>query len=204
MVVGVDFDNTLINYDDVFFCRAVDLGLVKDVPILQKRQVRDQLRLLPDGETWWQRLQAYVYTKGMAQARLIKGVNDFFAACQQKGIQTYIISHKTEYSEFDQDRLSLRQAALGWMKTNGFFDPTGLGLSTTQVYFESTRAAKIERIKFLRCTHFIDDLEEVFLEKIFPAGVDRILYAPQEVSSLPSDIKVFNSWEKIHGHIFRA
>ena len=42
-----------------------------------KRALRDTIRLLPDGELAWQRLQGRVYGAGMASARLIDGVDRF-------------------------------------------------------------------------------------------------------------------------------
>ncbi|MBI3723314.1 aminoglycoside phosphotransferase family protein, partial [bacterium] len=44
-----------------------------------------------------------------------------------------------------------------------------------RIFFEDTRAAKIARIRAVGCTHFVDDLEEVFLEADFPEHVERHL-----------------------------
>ena len=54
-------------------------------------------------------------------------------------------------------------AALGFMRKYGFFDEDILNLSVDSVYFEMTREEKVKRIESLQCTHFIDDLEEIFL-----------------------------------------
>ena len=60
------------------------------------------------------------------------------------------------------------------MEQQGFFDPKGLNLKRENVYFESTREEKVARIGFLKCTHFIDDLEETFDEPDVAArGPDR-------------------------------
>jgi hypothetical protein len=48
------------------------------------------------------------------------------------------------------------------------------------VYFEGTRTEKIARIVALGCTHFIDDLEEVFDDPAFPSGVERLLLTMTE------------------------
>lgn len=202
MVVGVDFDNTLVNYDSVFFHRALELGLVKDGPVLDKRQLRDMVRLLPEGELLWQQLQSYVYTEGMGQAHLIDGVKDFLISCQRQGVQTYIVSHKTIFSTVAIQKINLREIALDWMSTNGFFNPEVLGLNKSQVYFESTRREKIEQIRQLGCTHFIDDLQEVFLEDEFSWGVKKILYSPGFEKPAREDIVVVNSWKKIYEYFF--
>ena len=75
------------------------------------------------------------------------------------------------------------------MTSQGFFGSGGLGFSEDQVFFEGTRDAKIERIRTLGCTHFIDDLEEVFLEASFPPDVEKFL---------------FDSWPPLHEHFFAA
>ena len=202
MVIGVDFDNTILNYDAAFFYRALELGLISNGQGKHKRELRDQVRLLPDGEILWQQLQSYVYTQGMAKAYLIDGVKDFFVSCKQAGIQTYIVSHKTQYASLAPEKINLRQIALDWMGINGFFKSDVLGLDVSEVYFESTRSEKIGRIKTLGCTHFIDDLQEVFLESAFPLGVEKILYAPDSQRALGKDIIVLDSWKSIYEYFF--
>ncbi|MDE2223598.1 MAG: hypothetical protein KGK03_11070 [Candidatus Omnitrophica bacterium] len=202
MIIGVDFDNTLVNYDMAFSHRASELGLISLDRGQHKRELRDRIRLLPDGEKLWQQLQSYVYTQGMAQARLIDGVEDFFAFCQHRDIKVYVVSHKTEHASFAPKEMNLQQIALAWMRANGFFYPGTLGLDLTQVYFESTRAEKIRRIQMLNCTHFIDDLQEVFLEGDFPSGVKKILYAPTPTEALGEDIMIFEDWKGINDYLF--
>lgn len=193
-VIGIDFDNTLINYDEVFFNHALSLNLIGPETNKNKKDVRDKIRLLTDGEIIWQKIQAFVYGQGIAQACLNEGVETFLKTCAQQEIKVYVISHKTEYSPFDAHKINLRQVALDWMKANGF--------NKAQVYFESTRAQKIERIKSLKCTHFIDDLPEVFLEDGFPSGTKKILYAPGFEAPPRDDIAVAGSWKKIHEYFF--
>jgi hypothetical protein len=200
--VGIDFDNTLINYDEVFFNHALSLNLIGPQTRKNKKDVRDQIRLLADGEIIWQKMQAFVYGRGIAQASLNQGVEDFLKTCVQQGIQVYVVSHKTEFSRYDADQVNLRQAALDWMSANRFFSSGGMGLHRTQVYFETTRSQKIGRLQSLGCTHFIDDLEEVFLERNFPDGIEKILFSPQAVSGSSGDMKVFQSWGRIYEYFF--
>ena len=203
-IVGVDFDNTLVSYDDIIHKVAVQQGLITSGMKKSKKDIRDRIRQLPDGEMKWQRLQAIVYGSRMEEARLIDGVQTFFEFCKLYKVRVYIISHKTEFAKFDETRTNLRAATLTWMRINSFFEADGFGLSQENVYFESTRREKIERIKHLRCTHFIDDLEETFLENSFPTNVEKILYAPHmQHSSLPG-VRVFTTWEEISDYFFDA
>ena len=88
------------------------------------------------------------------------------------------------------------------MNDHRFFDRDGLGLSREDVFFENTRSDKIERMKILRCTHFIDDLEEIFLETSFPTSVQKILYAPRGATSSVSGIRSAATWSEIGECIF--
>jgi hypothetical protein len=176
MRIGIDFDNTLIDYDRVFLDAARELGLVPRDFAGSKRAVRDAIRLLPDGELTWQRLQGHVYGAGIGGAVPFAGAGAFLRRCAQDEVTIFIVSHKTRFGHFDPARVDLREAARGWMTAQGFFR-AGQGLPGDHVYFEDDREHKLARIAALGCTHFIDDLEEVFADPRFPAGVRRILLA---------------------------
>lgn len=200
--IGIDFDNTIVGYADIMHTTALKWGFIKPDLEKNKKEIRDRIRALPDGETAWQKLQAYVYGKVMNHAVLVEGVSEFFCACKSAGIPVSIISHKTEYAKMDEDDINLRDAAFLWMKNNHFFEPDGLGLSRDCIYFESTRQEKIDRIKQLGCTHFIDDLEETFLEESFPAHVEKILLSPQGTNINVKNLRVCQSWDQINDYLF--
>lgn len=201
IVLGIDFDNTLVNYDDVIYRRALQEGLITPNMGRNKKNIRDKIRKLPNGEFKWQKLQAFIYGQGIHDAMLFEGVKPFFDACRKSAISVVIISHKTEFASMDHDeRINLRDAAIYWMKKNRFFDKEGLGISPDRVCFESTRQGKIERIKQFGCTHFIDDLAETFLEDAFPANVEKILYAEGHPQLI--DIKACMTWEEIYEYFF--
>lgn len=180
MRIGLDFDNTIIGYSDVFLSAARERQLLApDAPCASKQAVRDAIRLLPDGEITWQRLQGFVYGRGIRGAAMFAGVDRFLRRCRAEGHAMFIVSHKTEYGHYDPEQVNLREAALGWMTEQGFFREDGYGISRGNVYFESTRAEKLRRIALLGCTHFIDDLEEVLNDPGFPPTVARILFSAE-------------------------
>jgi hypothetical protein len=174
--IGIDFDNTIISYDDVFCEMARRSGLIDATFSGRKQAVRDAIRLLPDGELAWQRLQGQVYGKGIAQARMSAGVETFLRRCRAEGCAVVVVSHKTEYGHYDPDRINLRKAALDWMTAHGLLNGEH-AIPAENVYFESTREQKLGRIVALGLTHFIDDLEEVLADPGFPPHVKRILFA---------------------------
>ena len=200
----IDFDNTITSYDKVIHEIAVHRQLIESNLEKNKKIIRDAIRKLPDGEIKWQKVQADVYGPRMAEAELIEGVQAFFNLCKEHNVKSCIISHKTEFANYDTMGINLRSAALEWMTMKGFFEQDGLGLSVGDVYFGSTRQQKINRIRQLKCTHFIDDLEETFLEDSFPIDVEKILYASHgQHSSLPS-MSVFTVWEDINNYFFNT
>ena len=203
-IIGVDFDNTLVTYDELLHTVATQRRLSPASAPKSKKSIRDYVRQLPDGEIEWQKLQAIAYGPLIKEAKLIDGVQAFFELCKRNGVKAYIVSHKTEFSRYDETRTNLRTAALGWMAANGFFRTDGLGLAHDAVFFSATRQEKIEQIRQLGCTHFIDDLEETFLEESFPVGVERILYVPHRQSETQPDMKVVTSWQEIGEYFFAA
>src|SRR5271155_5199398 len=111
MRIGIDFDNTLIDYDRVFLAAACELGLVSREFIGAKRAVRDAIRLLPDGELAWQRLEGHVYGAGLGRAVPLAGAADFLRRCAHAGVEPFIVSHKTLDGHHDPARVDLRAAA---------------------------------------------------------------------------------------------
>ena len=201
-VIGIDLDNTLVCYDELFHSTASEEALIGPRTPKSKERIRDSIRLLPDGETKWTRLQAIVYGPRMSGATAFAGSGDFLRNCARWGVPTVIVSHKTPFATLDGKQVDLRRAALAWMETKNFFDSKGCGLSPAKVFFESTRLEKIERIRALGCTHFIDDLAEVFAEPSFPPRIAKLLFAPHGATSVKDDTKVFRSWQQLNDFFF--
>jgi hypothetical protein len=202
LVIGIDFDNTLVVYDELFRRMAEERGLISAADGRSKKEVRDLVRLLPEGEIQWQRLQAAAYGPRIAEAPLAEGAAEFLRRGRQANAKIYVISHKTERAGYDETNTNLRQAATEWMRDKGLFQTGGDGLTADAVRFGATRQEKIDFIRSLGCTHFIDDLEETYQEASFPAGVEKILYAPHPPETVPPGVRVAVSWKDIGEHLF--
>ena len=202
MKIGLDFDNTVANYDVAFQGAAKESRLVDENWSGDKRELRAYIHDLPNGEKRWQRLQGQVYSRWMHQAVMMDGAAWFLHRCRVQGIQIVIVSHKTEFGHYDLKKLPLREIAKGWMKNQGFFDADGFGINESSIYFENTRAEKIQRIVSLQVSHFVDDLPEVFQEPGFPATTDKILFFP-EIETKPKEFPftVCTSWSAVSGII---
>jgi hypothetical protein len=210
MRIGVDFDNTIAGYDRLFETLAAELGLLRpgapsSGAIRGKTAVRDAVRLLPDGENHWQRLQALAYGPRIGGAELLPGVAEFFRRCRDAGLPVAVVSHKTRFAAGGEGETDLREAAIGFLRGHGFFGPAGLGLDEALVFFEPTRRDKVARIRELGCTHFIDDLPEVFAHEDFPQGVERLLLAPPPPAPAATGgalVRRFVDWRGIMGYVF--
>lgn len=195
--IGIDLDNTLINYDHVFVSQARARGLVDDEFVGSKKQLRDVVRDLPDGQTKWMALQGRVYGAHIEDATLFDGAGSFLRRCYDGHCDVYIVSHKTAFGHLDAQRINLREAALGWMHTHDFFNRSGFSINQQNVFFCSTRQEKCQRIARLGLAHFIDDLQEVFLEASFPTGVQQHLFQPHGAGQS-------RSWAEIENDIFEG
>jgi hypothetical protein len=206
MRIGLDFDNTIIGYADVFLSAAKERQLIaSDVHCVSKQAVRDAIRLLPDGEITWQRLQGFVYGRGIRGATMFAGADRFLRRCRAEGHTIFIVSHKTEYGHYDPERVNLREAALGWMAAHGFFRDDGYAIPRANVYFEGTRAEKLRRIALLGCTHFVDDLEEVLSDPEFPPEVTRILFSGEAAPTGRGwDFPVCPTWQRVESVVFNG
>ena len=195
LAIGVDFDNTIVCYDALFHKVSRERDwITADVPI-NKSDVRNYLRRIGREDDWTE-LQGYVYCARMAEAAMFPGVKEFFRACRAAGHAVSIISHKTRFP-FRGEQHDLHSAALQWLELQGFFAPEDLNLPRSQVFFELTKQAKLERIASQGCTHFVDDLPEFLAEPGFPANVRRLLFDPNDLYGEESRFERVTNWEQV-------
>ncbi|MBV9119301.1 MAG: hypothetical protein JOZ39_01230 [Chloroflexi bacterium] len=200
MRIGIDFDNTIALYDLPMHRRAVQQGWIESSTPASKRLVRDAIRLQDDGESKWRGLQVFSYGEGIAEAQAAPGALSFLKTCAAHRLPVWVVSHKTEFPNFGSSTVNLRQVASDWLQANDFFEASS-GLDPSRVYFEDTREAKIERIRRLRLTHFIDDLEETFLHRSFPRRTRQLLLSTHSPAS-PGAWTRCSSWGEIERHVF--
>ena len=195
LVLGVDFDNTIVSYDALFHKVALEQGLVPSDVEPSKTAVK---RFLCDAgqEPLWTRLQGEVYGPKMHESLPYPGVKAFFRVCRENAIPVCIISHKTRFPYLGEP-FDLHQAAKNWLESHSFYDEEGAGLAEDQVFFELTREAKVARIASCRCTHYIDDLAEVLLHPDFPSNTERLLFSPGSVPPLTEGLAAVDHWTTI-------
>ncbi|SVE24545.1 uncharacterized protein METZ01_LOCUS477399, partial [marine metagenome] len=159
MKIGIDLDNTIISYDNAFLNVAKKIGLIDQDFQGGKPEVKQEIKLLKDGEKIWQELQGQVYGKFIGQANIFPGFKRFHWRCCNQQIPVTIISHKTKYGHYDEEKISLRMSALSFLEQEGIVNKDK-NIFLQDVFFTTTRAEKIKTIKHNNFDWFIDDLQE--------------------------------------------
>ena len=195
MIIGLDFDNTIVNYDGVFHKAAVEWGLLPPKSAVTKQSVKEFM-LSKGLSDIWTRLQGYVYGVLMEKAELYDGVESLLRSCREWGIRTVIISHKTKYPVLGPE-YDLHKSAINWIINKGLLENTGYGLEENDIFFEQTKEKKFNRIASVGCSWFIDDLPEFLLDPKFPDEVNRIIFDPMNVHGSDGEILKLTSWREI-------
>lgn len=193
MRLGLDFDNTLINYDQLFHRVALDKGLIPEEILQQKNAVRDSMRERGI-EDEWTRLQGEVYGGRILEAAPYPGMLHTLKLLADKQVRMYIVSHKTRTPYIGRP-WDLHASARSWLQKHGFLDANGMDWSDCQIFFELTKQEKIARIIDLECTHYVDDLPEILA--MLPSRVEKIFFTPSQNVQVHSDWKRMSSWQEL-------
>ena len=201
--IGIDFDNTIVCYDNIFYSIALEKGYIKnDVPP-KKKIIRDIIRK-NFGEIIWQKLQLEIYGSKIIEAKPFVGVFDFILDLLKLGFDVYIISHKSQYASIDETKSKdLIKAARNWLHKYFFISLNANLFQENNVFFEPTRRMKIQRISSLGCNIFIDDLLETFLDINFPDNTRKILFSSSNFIPNKHSITQCSNWEEIRMLIFK-
>ena len=184
-LLGLDFDNTLVQYDKLFHQLALEKGLIKSSVPVNKTAIRDHLRS-QDKDEQFTFLQGEVYGLRILEAEPVEGILDILAYLHQHSVPMVLVSHKTR-TPYKGPKYDLRKAALNWLKKYNFFGESFLDWDLSNVYFEDTKPSKIARISALKCTHYLDDLPDI-IEDLDPS-IYGIWYNP----SGRKNVKALNS-----------
>jgi hypothetical protein len=202
LVLGIDFDNTLVSYDGVFHRVASDQGLITPDIGRGKDDVRSFLRSV-DREDDWTALQGEVYGAQMHLASLYEGAWEAMRRLMAAGSSIRIISHKTKFP-FKGPRYDLHEAARGFLASQGIAGAADALLEPSNVFFELTIEEKLKRIDSEKCAVFIDDLPEILTHPGFPDHVRPVLFDPQNIHASHSRLERLRSWRDVERVLSRG
>lgn len=194
MIIGIDFDNTIIDYNNLFYEAGLSLGVLQDNAGYNKKIIRECL--IGNGqEQDWIKIQGLVYGKYIQNAKVMEGFSSFSDYCYEKGWKIFIISHKTR-DTIVGEKFDLHASALNWLEKNRIYGMDICG-AVEAVFFESKRSEKICRINRLGCNIMIDDLAEVLLHPDLSKEITKILYDPKANHFPDQDYFTALGWDQV-------
>ena len=184
MIVGFDFDNTIVSYDQICYDIAIEKKLIpKNIP-QTKNDVRNYLRGQEQEEIWIE-LQGLIYGPHMHRTKPFQGAVEFLQKFQATW---YIISHKTQYP-YSGTKYDLHKYTREWMKQHN--------INQNKVHLKLTKEEKLKQIEELKCDYFIDDLPELLKEKNFSQSTQKILFDPNNRHANFTEGERVKSWQEI-------
>lgn len=191
MLIGLDFDNTIVCYDNAIARLAEDIAeLPRDLP-RTKLALRDFLRHT-NREPEWTAFQGTLYGPGMDFAEPFTDATAVMQALLQRGHRLVIVSHRTP-RPYAGPAYDLHACARRWIATN--LAPQGLFFGD-DVFFYAHRSEKIASIGAQGCQVFVDDLVEVLTDDQFPKTTRPILFDPHE-EYVAGPLEVITRWDAL-------
>jgi len=195
MLIGLDFDNTIVSYQRALKILAdKHLALPEHLP-RTKLALRSYLRDSGQ-ESVWTMFQGTLYGPGMSYAEPFEGAVKVMHELVSVGHQLVIISHRS-LRPYAGEAHDLHAAARHWVQAH--LQSQGLfcgAVASNEVSFFESRDAKINHIANRSCQVFLDDLPEVLQATQFPSTTKGLLFDPSNEHQTTS-LNRINSWHQL-------
>lgn len=151
MILGLDIDNTVIDYSPAVQALAPRFGIqgAQTHP-----DAKNMLAAVDASDLAWQAFQAALYTEGLQYATPAPGLFAFLEVVAAHCGTVFLASHKTATTQSRFGSQDLRTRTLDWLSCHKITDlishPAG-------VQFFGREADKIEHIRHLKPSIFVDD-----------------------------------------------
>lgn len=193
-LLGLDFDNTLVSYDKLFYQLALEKDLIQKSIPANKIAIRDYLNH-QGKDREFTLLQGEVYGQRILEAEPAEGMLEALEELRRQNIKMILVSHKTK-SPYAGPAYDLRQGAINWLKKHNFFSKSFLSWKPEDIYFEETKLKKVKRIEECACTHYIDDLEEILF--MLPSKIKKFHYNPNNESNKKGTNTTIRHWKELN------
>ena len=176
MIFGIDFDNTIVNYN-LAFKKAIKLEKINLSKSLDKEKFNSKIQIknyfLKNNDIdLWKKIQSKVYSKYIFEGYLNIEILKLLKYLDKKKIKFYIVSHKTIYPYIGK-KINLHRLSKKWLRSN-LFNVKNNFKKNYKSFFETTKKKKLNKIKLLKITHFIDDLDEIL--NLLPDNINKIKF----------------------------
>ena len=204
MHIGIDFDNTIVCYDNSFGVLAEKIKNLPGTTPRNKLSIRDYLRSQGREEDWVE-FQGLLYGPGMKYAAPFKGAIEAMKSLLRDGHSLSVISHRSKYP-YGGPQYDLHSYASKWIEDNlvphGLFK---LGESCGRISFHTTLESKLQEISSQSCDVFIDDLPKVICSEKIKEVRLRYWFIPDERDGAETikvdDIIRIGSWSAIYADL---
>lgn len=197
MIIGLDFDNTIVCYDQAIIKLSQSIPDLPPSLSRTKLGLRDHLRAT-GREAEWTAFQGTLYGPGMEHAEPFEGALETMLQMVADGHRLVIISHRSRYPYAGTPH-DLHAAARAWVAQR--LQSLGLFLSkldhASAVNFLETREEKIAMIGKLACDVFLDDLTEVLNDEHFPCRTMPVLFDPAREHIAKANTHPLNDWHQL-------
>lgn len=194
MHIGLDFDNTIVCYDQAIARLADELFQLPEGVPRTKLGLRDFLRT-EGREPEWTAFQGELYGPGMRYAQPFEGAVATMQQLTQEGHELTIVSHRSRFP-YAGKRHDLHRAAQRWIATR--LQPAGIFMQhSNSVHFMQSKADKLVKIQDIDCGFFLDDLPEILEAPEFPSSTVGILFNPNNDDRKVARQPVISDWKHL-------
>ena len=168
--LAIDLDNTIINYDDLFYKVAKNKLSIQS-NIKSKENIK-KLIIKKYSEKKWTEIQSTVYSQKIFEAKIFPGfINEIKKL--SKYCEIFIVSHKTLWPIYGK-KINLHNKTKKFLKKKKISFCKNSLIKEENIFFETTKEKKIKRIERIKPNYFIDDLESIL--KSIPKSINKILF----------------------------
>ena len=180
--IGIDLDNTIINYENSFRVFLKKYKVKKKG--INKIQIK-KFNFKKINIKNWTQAQEEIYGNYIGYAKKFLFYNLFEKFALNKGFKLYIISHKTKYSQFSK-KYNLHKSSKKWIKKN-------INFKEYKIFFLNTMSKKIAKIKKINPDYYIDDLAKILKDKRMPKNTIKIHFSQKNQKNLIN----LKTWKEI-------
>lgn len=199
MRIGIDFDNTIVNYHNLFHEIALKEGLIDRKVGKSKVEVRDHLNSLKKVDEFTA-LQGKIYGKYIILAKVFDGFSECLNALSAKNYELFIISHKSQFPLLGEQN-DLHVAAKNFLEKNKLLGRDKIPYEN--VYFLETLNLKIQTAIRLNLDLFIDDLLDVVTNDRLTSNTNTIWFNPLRETIPKPGIDFFTNWSDLCKRLHR-
>ena len=202
--IGLDLDNTLIDYSDCFK-KALSKLNIKINRTNSKSEIKDFIFKAGYKKKDWMKIQGLAYGYFITnRAKLFKGVLRFLKRSKINHYELIIVSHKTEKGHYLDKSINIRQKALDFLLEKKIYCKSDSSL-IKKIKFFNTVSEKVDYINSNNFDIFIDDLPKVLNKIDLNKNIKLFRFSVKKKLTNCKKYTEFNNWflidELINGYI---